>query len=138
MYLPLEDHTYLSRSRLTSALDDEEPDYTENTPLPFLDEDDPPPRISARTVSHRVSTKQSPHFKAFYKHHSLQLTLDTGAATSMIKSSMAHSIGAPIEMSSQQALQADGVTPLAVASETFLILSQAGKQLALDTFVVDV
>lgn len=51
---------------------------------------------------------------------------------------MAHSIDAPIEKSSQQALQADGVTPLAVASETFLILSQAGKQLALDTFVVDV
>ena len=55
----------------------------------------------------------------------------------MIKSSMARSIGAPINQSSQQALQADGVTPLAVAGETHLILSRADKQLVLDALVVD-
>ena len=55
----------------------------------------------------------------------------------MIRSSVAHSIGAPIKQSSQQALQADGVTPLAVAGETRLILSRAEKQLALDALVVD-
>ena len=47
----------------------------------------------------------------------------------MIKSSVARSIGAPINQSSQQALQADGVTPLAV--------SRADKQLSLDVLVVD-
>ena len=135
-YLPPEDRTYLSRSRLTSALDDEEPDYAEYIPSPFLDEDDHSLCASARTVSRRVSTKQSPHFKAFYKHHPLRLTLDTGAETSMIKSSVARSIGAPINQSSQQALQADGMTPLAVAGETHLILSRADKQLALDALVV--
>ena len=55
---------------------------------------------------------------------------------SMIKSSVARSIGATIEKSSQQALQAD-VTPLVVVGETRLILSRAGKQLALDALVVD-
>ena len=45
----------------------------------------------------------------------LRLPLDTGAETSMIKSSVVRSIGGPIKQSSQQALQADGVTPLAVA-----------------------
>ena len=55
----------------------------------------------------------------------------------MIKSSVARSIDAPINQSSKQALQADGTTPLAVAGETHLILSQADKQLALDTLVVD-
>ena len=55
----------------------------------------------------------------------------------MIKSSVAHSIGAPIKQSSQHALQADGVTPLAVAGETRLLLSRAEKQLALDALVVD-
>ena len=55
----------------------------------------------------------------------------------MIKSSLARSIGAPIKQSSQQALQADGLTPLAVAGETHLILSRADKQLALDALVVD-
>jgi len=67
----------------------------------------------------------------------MQLTLDTGAETSMIKSSLVRSIGATIEKSSQQVLQADGVTPLAVVGVTRLILIRADKQLALDALVVD-
>ena len=55
----------------------------------------------------------------------------------MIKSSLARSIGAPITKSSQQALQADGLTPLAAVGETRLILSHADKNLALDALVVD-
>ena len=55
----------------------------------------------------------------------------------MIKSSVARCIGAPINQSCQQALQADGVTPLAIAGENHLILSRADKQLALDVLVVD-
>ena len=55
----------------------------------------------------------------------------------MIKSSVANSIGMTIEKSSQQALQADGVTPSAVVAETHLILSQADKQPALDALIVD-
>ena len=91
----------------------------------------------SNAVSRRVSTKQSPHFKAFYKHYPIQLTLDTGAETNIIKSSLAHFIGAPITKSSQQALRADGLTPLAVDGETRLILSRADKHLALDALVVD-
>ena len=94
-----------------STFDDEEPDYMDYAPPLFTAEDEPPLCTSARSVSRRVSTKQSPHFKAFYKHYPIQLTLDTGAETSMIKSSLARSIGAPIMKSSQQA---DGLTPLAV------------------------
>ena len=77
------------------------------------------------------------HFKAFYKHYPVQLTLDIGAETSMMKSSLARSIGTPITKSSQQALQAGGLTPLAVVGETCLILSRADKHLALDALVVD-
>lgn len=55
----------------------------------------------------------------------------------MIKSSVACSIGFLIENSSQQAMEADSVTPLAVAGETRLIVSQAGNELALDALVVD-
>ena len=94
----------MSRSRLTSTLDQEEPEYTDY-PLSFpLDEDEHPPCSTARTVSRRVNTKQSPHFKAFYKHHPLRLTLDTVAETSMIKYSVARSIGTTILKSTQQAL----------------------------------
>lgn len=96
-----------------------------------------PPQPSARIVSRCVSTKQSPHFHAFYQHHRLKLTLDTGAETSMIKSSVARSIDAPIVKTSQQALQADGVTPLVFVGETHLTLSRAAKHLTLDALVVD-
>ena len=136
-YLPPEDRTYLSRSRFMSTFDDEEPDYMDYAPPLFTAEDEPPLCTSARSVSRRVSTKQSPHFKAFYKHYPIQLTLDTGAETSMIKSSLARSIGAPIMKSSQQALQADCLTPLAIVGETRLILSRAENQLTLDALVVD-
>ena len=87
--------------------------------------------------SHVALVLKSPHFKAFYKHYPVQLTLDTGVETSMIKSSLTRSIGAPITKSSQQALQADGLTPLAVVGETRLLLSRADKHLALDALVVD-
>ena len=120
-----------------STFDDEDPDYTDYSPPLVTAEDEHSSCTSARSVSRRVSTKQSPHFKAFYKHYPVQLTLDTGAETSMIKSSLARSIGAPITKSSQQALQADGLTPLAVVGETRLILSRADKHLALDALVVD-
>ena len=34
--------------------------------------------------SRRVSTKQSPYMKVFYKHHPLLVTLDTGTEINMI------------------------------------------------------
>ena len=55
----------------------------------------------------------------------------------MIKASVAHSIAAPIVKTSQQALQADGVTPLVVVGETHLTLSRAGNHLTLDALVVE-
>ena len=123
-YLPPEDRTFLSRSGFMSAFDDEDPDYMNYSPPLFTAEDEHSLFTSERSVSRRVSTKQSPHFKAFYKHYPVQLTLDTGEETSMIKSSLVRSIGAPITKSSQQAFPADGLTPLALVGETRLILSR--------------
>ena len=85
-----------------STFDDEDPDYMDYSPPLLKAEDEHSSFTSARSVSRRVSTKRSPHFKAFYKHYPVQLTLDTGAQTSMIKRSPARSIGAPITKSSQQ------------------------------------
>ncbi|CAB3986542.1 Retrovirus-related Pol poly from transposon opus, partial [Paramuricea clavata] len=67
-----------------------------------------------KSTAYRVSTKQSPHLKVFHNHHAVQLTLDTGAETSMIKSSIAQQIGATIQKTKETALQADGITPLSV------------------------
>ena len=87
--------------------------------------------------SRRVSTKQSPTLKAFYKQHPLKLTLDTGAEISMIKSSVATYIGATIKSSKQHALQADGVTPLKILGETTITLSRNEHILRLEALVVN-
>ena len=105
-----------------STFDDEDPDCMDYSPPLSKAEDEHSSFTSARSVSRRVSTKQSPRFKAFGKHYPVQLTLDAGADISVIKSSLARFIGASITKSSQQAFQADGLTPLAVVGETRLIL----------------
>lgn len=82
--------------------------------------------------SHVASALNSHLTKAFYRHYPIQFTLDTGPETSMMKCSLAHSIGAAISRSSQQTLEADGLTSLSDVSETRFILSRADKELALD------
>ena len=74
--------------------------------------------------------------KVFYNHHAINLTLDTGAETSMIKSSTANKIGAVIHKTKQTALQADGITPLKVTGEVHLVLSRNSHTLHLDALVV--
>ena len=135
-FLSSEDRAYFTRSRLTTSLDGEAVLVPDAPPCPEPDDYDPI-LPTARIVSRRVSTNQSPRFKAFYKQMPLTLTLDTGAETSMIKLSTARSIGAPIEKSTQQALQADGVTPLTVIGETYLTLSRSNHHVILDALVVD-
>ena len=76
-----------------------------------------------------VSTKQSPHFKAFYKQYPVKITLDSGAEISMIKSSVAQHIGTVITKSNQSALQADGITPLAIVGEHTYCFIQRQSQL---------
>ena len=49
-----------------------------------------------------------------YGPHAIRVTLDTGAETNMIRSSLARDIQAPIKKSTQNAYQADGKSPLAV------------------------
>ena len=85
----------------------------------------------------RVNTKQSPFFKAFYRHNPLRLTLDSGAETNMIRETVVKSIGAKIGKSTQLARQADGLTPLKVLGETHLVLSRGGIDLHLDALVVE-
>ena len=73
----------------------------------------------------------------FHNHHAVQLTLDTGAETSMIKSSIAQQIGATIQKTKQTALQADGITSLSVVGEVHLDLSRNSHTLHLDALVVN-
>ena len=79
-----------------------------------------------------VSTKQSPHFKAFYKQYPVKITLDTGAEISMIKASVAQHIGTVTKKSNQSALHADGITPRVIVGEPHIMLSRDNTELALE------
>ena len=136
-YLPPEDRLYFTKTRMTTTCEEEEDSYNSETFLPEfhdIQKNSPP---SARAISRRVSTRRSPQLNAFYKQHPVKLTLDTGAETSMIKASLTRSLGLTIEKTSQQALQADGTTPLAVVGEVHICLSRSKKKLALDALVVE-
>ena len=73
-------------------------------------------------ATRRVNVSQSPFLHAFYSHHPLRLTMDTGAETNLMRASLVRHIGAKVTKSSQTALQADGRTPLTVVGETRLPL----------------
>ena len=79
-----------------------------------------------------MSTKQSPHFKAFYKQYPVKKNLDTGAEISMIKASVTQHIGRVIKKSNQNALHADGITLRVIVCETHIMLSRDNIELALD------
>lgn len=64
-YLPPEDHTYLSQSHVMSTLDNKDPDYMDYSPPLFTDKYEHPSCWSHVTT---ISPKQSPLFKAFYRH----------------------------------------------------------------------
>lgn len=138
-FLPESDRLYLSKVRQSAICEDtaccgtdDEGDYSTEP-----DSDDTHNRrVNVIGKSRRVVTKQSPHFKAFFKHHPLQLTVDTGAEVNMIKASTAEYIGAVVKKSSQRALQADGVTPLGIVGETRLTLRRGQANLDLEALVV--
>lgn len=139
-YLPSEDRKYLARTRQVLGehdIHDNVTDKSDSEPEPELDNVPCRHGYRVKSTTYRVSTKQSPHLKVFYKHHAIQLTLDTGAETSMIKTSVAKQVGATIQMTKQTALQADGITPLTVVGEVHLKLSRNHLNLQLDALVVD-
>ena len=133
-YLPIEDKQYISHSRQVIGEEPEEPSF--DCEIQTTPKDSHSCRVKSSTTN-RVSVKQSPHLKAFFDHHPLLLTLDTGAETSMMKSSIAKTIGATIQKTTQKALQADGITHLKVVGEVHLALSRGNLHLQLDALVVD-
>ncbi|MCG7875882.1 MAG: RNase H-like domain-containing protein [Candidatus Thiodiazotropha endolucinida] len=139
-YLPETDKQYLRTGKIRQNVEavDEDTDSEETFiagPITSLDSE---PAYNLRvSTSRRVLSKQSPQIKVFYRHHPLQLILDTGAEISMIKTSVVQSIGATINKTSQKALQADGVTPLSIAGETRLLVSRDNVDLKLEALVVN-
>ena len=113
-FLLSEDKAYMTKVRTVSGAQDYD-SGSENDEVENQNVEDSSHTHNLRLVSTRlVSTKQSPRFKAFYNQYPVKITLDTGAEISMVKASVAQYIGTVIKKSNQSALQADGITPLAI------------------------
>jgi len=112
--------------RIRQTMNVESGDESEKEACEEQESDEQP----AHVVNHsrRVSTKQSPAMKGFYKQHPVLPTLDSGAEISIIKQAVAEHIGAPIRSTNQSALQADGITPLAIVGETHITLTRGDNE----------
>ena len=130
-FLPEADRRAMSRVRLVGEEDENTYEDEDTT------SDDLPEALLDTPIARRVNVVQSPYFKAFYNHHPVRLTLDTGATTNMIKASVAHSIQLPIVAATQMAHQADGVTPLEVIGEVHCELTRGVHTFQLDALVVN-
>lgn len=76
----------------------------------------------------RVQIRQSPYIDAFLAHHSVHITIDSGATGNMIRSDVASNLQAVVTPSSQYAHQADGLSPLHVSGETRLTFNHDGQE----------
>lgn len=76
----------------------------------------------------RVQIRQSPYIDAFLAHHSVRITIDSGATGNMIRSDVASNLQAVVTPSSQYAHQADGLSPLHVSGETRLTFNHDGQE----------
>ena len=134
-YLPDRDHRPWARSRM--VMDD--PDDLGAEECEPLDESSDlvvPPAQGEEPAALRVSIVQSPVLNTFYHEHPVQLTLDTGATSNMVRASSAKLYGFPITPASQMARQTYGVTPMDVIGEVHCSLTRGQWTFELDVLVV--
>ena len=130
-HLPDSDKKYIAKARMIHALATEcESESSEDEQEANIQDSLAPTSIQ------RVKIKQSPVLSTFYKHHKLNLTLDCGAETNMIKHSVAIGIGAKIAKSSQVAHQADGHSQLEITGETKITVTRDKYDFVLEALVV--
>ena len=95
-----------------------------------------PPVQSEEPAALRVNIVQSPVLNTFYHKRPVQLTLDTGGTSNMVRASSAKLYGFPITPASQMAHQVDGATPMDVIGEVHCSLTRGHKTFELDALVV--
>ena len=137
-YLPDRDRRPWARSRLTN---DDPDEFATGDCGPYNECCDhvlPPEHSDAFTAPTALSVSiiQSPVLNTFYHEHPVQLTLDTGATSNMVRASAAKLYGLPVTPASQMARQADGVTPMDVVGEVHCTLTRGQRAFELDAPVV--
>lgn len=124
-YLPQSDKMYFAKARQIMGTDNNQCSDEEEISFPQV-----------ASVS-RVQIRQSPHIDAFLAHHSVRITIDSGATGDMIRSDVADNLQAVVTPSSQYAHQADGLSPLHVSGETRLAFNHERQELTFERLVVD-
>ena len=84
-----------------------------------------------------VNINKSPELHAFHGAYPLRLTLDSGAESNMISSTIARFIKAKVVPSRHKAVQADESIPLNVAGEMHTCVTRGNIIMSLDALVVD-
>ena len=125
-FLPESDRKYMAKARqIVNIIDEEEEGEVES-------EEEQEPHVALR-----IQVRQSPYIDAFYKHHPIRVTIDSGATGNMIRASTAERLGVKVSSSSQSAHQADGASPLIVVGETRFTVYHNNRPFKFEGLVVE-
>ena len=102
-----------------------------------VSDNDPDDTITPSLLAFRVLTRQSPYFDTFYEHHTVRITIDSGATGNMIRHSVVKRLCLPLAPSSQSAHQADGSSPLQIVSQTRLSFTRDQRAFTFEGLVVE-
>ena len=132
-YLSDAEKRFMTRARSVTVEDlDEFDDFDEDSHPPQTSDQQTPANCS------RVKVKRSPAFNVFLGHDTIKMTLDSGAETNMIKYDVAVRLNLPImENSTQDAVQADGSSPLGVKGETYFECTRGNDTFKFEGLVVE-
>jgi hypothetical protein len=92
--------------------------------------------IASNTRIPREATSPSPTLTAFYAHHPIAITCDSGATSSLIRLSCAQKLGIPIQPTHHCANQADGKTSIEACGEINVTVTRDSFSLQLQAVVV--
>ena len=135
-FLPENDRRAISRSRTMTSYDDPDDLDDQSADCADFDEDEDSALLDVPSVR-RVGIAQSPTLKVYYGATPIALTIDTGATSTMIRTSFAKKIGFPIAPASQRARQADGKSTLTVVGEVHCNVTRGSHTFKFDGLVAN-
>ena len=87
-------------------------------------------------TAQRIDIRQSPYLDTCCGHHTVRVTIDSGATGNVIRHSTALRLGCEIKSSSRSAHQADGTSTLAIIGENTVRLTRKNHTFSLCGLVV--
>ena len=136
-HLPDPDRKYIARARQVANILDESDDEPTELACALVDERIDNQLSSESSTTLRVQVRQSPYIDTFHDHHTVRVTIDSGATGNMIRENTAKRLNSKIRKSSQSAHQADGCSPLVVIGETDFTLTRDGSEFRFEGLVVE-